>query len=136
MNAETGEATESCARRFGLCKMFDMTRKINDRLNARRARLRNHFITISIKFRRVKMAVTIDPHQLIALRCAFRGQGPVHARERCTAKRLRNKLPDFTYPVEVDAGADAHAMQHVEHVLRRHVAGCALGVRAAPEPGD
>ncbi len=38
--------------------------------------------------------------------------------------------------IEIDAGLDAHSVQHIYDVFGRDIARCARGVRAAPEPSN
>src|SRR5690606_38170122 len=47
----------------------------------------------------------------------------------------RNPLADVDHGVEIDAGLDAHAVQHVDDVFGGDVAGGAFGVGAAAQPG-
>jgi hypothetical protein len=46
---------------------------------------------------------------------------------------LRDELAGVDHDIEVDAGVDAQALHHVQHVLGGDVAGRALGVRAAAQ---
>src|SRR5690606_39455241 len=45
-------------------------------------------------------------------------------------------LPGDNQSLEVDAGVDAQAVEHVEHVLAGDIAARALGIGAAAKPGD
>ena len=51
MDTVPGPTTVTFARGFGLCEVIDMTRQIDDCLNARRARLRDYLVTVSVKSR-------------------------------------------------------------------------------------
>ena len=66
-----------------------------------------------------------------------RPHGKRHSRLQGHSLRHGRALPGAgrRQPVQVDAGRDAQAVQHVDHVLRRHVAGRPLGVGAAAQPG-
>src|SRR5690606_36687157 len=45
-------------------------------------------------------------------------------------------VTDRDQRAQIHAGADAHAVEHVEHVLTGHITAGALGVGAASESGD
>src|SRR5579875_1086450 len=57
--------------------------------------------------------------------------GAGHAAGGGLAQLFRQPVTGFDQLVEIDAGLDAHALQHVGNVLAGHVAGRALGVRTA-----
>jgi hypothetical protein len=44
--------------------VIDMPRQIDDRAHARRASARDDVIAVGIEFRRVEMAMTVDPHAM------------------------------------------------------------------------
>jgi|GEM_PF-4977165 len=62
MDAVTRQTTIAIPRCLGLCKVVNMPRKIDDRLDATCSRLRNDLVTIYVEFGRIKMTVTVDPH--------------------------------------------------------------------------
>ena len=49
-------------------------------------------------------------------------------------QKVADELAGVYQFVEVDAGVHAHAVQHVDHVFGRHIAGRALGIGTAPQP--
>ncbi|MNC94369.1 hypothetical protein D3C83_112050 [compost metagenome] len=55
---------------------------------------------------------------------------------RGPAEHAANIVAGAEQLVDVDAGRDAEAVQHVEHVFGRHIAGRALRIRAAAQTGD
>eukprot|EP00955_Chlamydomonas_euryale_P018777 200537-Chlamydomonas_euryale.AAC.3 len=57
-------------------------------------------------------------------------------RARGPAQRAGDHAPRPQQPVHVDAVPNAEAVEHVDHVLGRDVAACALGVRAAAKAGN
>ncbi len=67
----------------------------------------------------------------------FLGQhGPRHFRHGRPRDGRRNKISSFDEFIKVDTRLDAHAMQHVNHVLGWNVAGGSSGIGAASEAGD
>src|SRR5690554_3307963 len=52
------------------------------------------------------------------------------------AQLLADPVTDRDQRAQIHAGADAHAVEHVEHVLTGHITAGALGVGAAAEAGD
>ena len=62
MNAVASQTVVALTRRFCLCKVIDMTRKVDDCLHAIGARLRDDFVSISVEFWCVEMTVAVDPH--------------------------------------------------------------------------
>jgi DNA-binding LytR/AlgR family response regulator len=63
----------------------------------------------------------------------FGGDGVAGAARALAAQVLRDELAGVDHLVEVDAGLDAQAIHHVQHVFGGDVAGRALGVRAAAQ---
>src|SRR5690606_26372217 len=52
------------------------------------------------------------------------------------AQLLADPVTDRDQRAQIHAGADAHAVEHVEHVLTGHITAGALGVGAAAESGN
>ena len=49
--------------------------------------------------------------------------------------RLASMAVATREPVKVDTGVNSHAMQHVDKIFGRHIAGGTFGIRTAAKPG-
>jgi hypothetical protein len=63
-------------------------------------------------------------------------QGERHLGVRGVTQELRDELACRHHFAEIHARSDTQAVNHVQHVLRRHISGSSAGVRAATETSD
>src|SRR5713226_8830089 len=66
----------------------------------------------------------------------FRRKSARHLRGGLTPQLGRDETTGHRERLEIDAGADAEAIQEIEHVLARDIAGCTLRIGTAAEPRD